>query len=149
MLFLFIFLLLIICPCLMGAGALACIGCLQGTFAAGNGSTACLACSLGSFSVSAAATDCTSCWTEETGPCRSVTSRICTPCKSLRFSADPLMIPGKYLCRYGKSSQALEFECNIPNPGFEQKLNCDYEDSLSCKLQENPGSDSIQLDCQP
>jgi hypothetical protein len=137
----------------IGAGASACIGCLQGTFASSSGSTLCWKCPLGTYSANAAATGCTPCWSEAAGPCQSVTARKCTPCNSLRFFADPLGTEDKYRCKFGNSTLSAEFVCTIPDPDIRQKFSCDYEDSLSCTVQPYPGSSSsgtrIELICQP
>ena len=135
----------------IGAGATACMGCQQGTFASLNRSTGCLPCPLGSFSVQVAAKSCTSCWTKLKGSCESETFSLCPPhrCNDLRFRANPSISPGEFLCRYGDSANSPEFVCTIPDPNIQQKISCEYEASLLCKIQQLDDMSSIQLKCHP
>jgi hypothetical protein len=70
-------------------------------------------------------------------------------CNALRVRANPA---GGYLCRYSASLDAPEFVCTIPDPGAKQKLSCDYEASLLCKVHRPQGGnvvkEDIRLECQ-
>ena len=127
-----------------------CLPCPTGAFASIYGSTVCLACPLGFYSSLVASKNCSSCWSEATRPCNPISSNGCVEhCSSLQFHVNPT---GGYLCRYSADLNTPEFKCTIPDFVFKQKISCEFEASLLCKVQQPQGGNvlklEINLECQ-